>query len=78
MGAKTGKVTTRLPLRFLEALDLLVSLDDFPSRSEAIRTAVRDLVYARASLVTKKARRLRELHANVSSLRELETQFLKK
>ncbi|MEM4729583.1 MAG: ribbon-helix-helix domain-containing protein [Thermoplasmata archaeon] len=78
MGARSERVTIRLPSRFLEAIDLLVGLDDFPSRSEAIRTAVRDLVYSRVSLVTKKAKRLRELHLNVSRLRELESQLLKR
>ena len=75
---KTEKITIRLPSRFVEALDILVSVDDFPSRSEAIRTAVRDLVYIRSSLVTRKAKRMRELHRNVSRLRDLELQYLKK
>jgi Arc/MetJ-type ribon-helix-helix transcriptional regulator len=75
---RTEKITIRLPSRFVEALDLLVGVDDFPSRSEAIRTAVRDLVYIRSSLVTKKAKKLRELHRNVSKLRDIEMQYLKK
>jgi len=75
---KTEKITIRLPSRFVEALDLLVGVDDFPSRSEAIRTAVRDLVYIRSSLVTKKAKKMRELHRNVSKLRDIEMQYLKK
>jgi Arc/MetJ-type ribon-helix-helix transcriptional regulator len=75
---KTEKITIRLPSRFVEALDLLVSVDDFPSRSEAIRTAVRDIVYVRCGLVTKKAKKMRELHRNVSRLRDIEMQYLKK
>jgi len=75
---KTEKITIRLPSRFVEVLDLLVSVDDFPSRSEAIRTAVRDLVYLRSSLVTRKAKKMRELHRNVSRLRDIEMQYLKK
>jgi Arc/MetJ-type ribon-helix-helix transcriptional regulator len=75
---RTEKITIRLPSRFVEALDLLVSVDDFPSRSEAIRTAVRDLVYLRSGLVIKKAKRMRELHRNVSRLRDIEMQYLKK
>jgi len=74
----TEKITIRLPSRFVEALDLLVGVDDFPSRSEAIRTAVRDLVYLRSGLVTKKAKRMRELHRNVSRLRDIEEQYLRK
>jgi Arc/MetJ-type ribon-helix-helix transcriptional regulator len=75
---RTEKITIRLPSRFVEALDLLVSVDDFPSRSEAIRTSVRDLVYVRSGLVIKKAKRMRELHRNVSRLRDIEMQYLKK
>ncbi len=42
------KVTLRLPARYIRALDFLVKVDDFPSRSEAIRAAIRDLIYDRA------------------------------
>ena len=75
---RTEKITLRLPSRFVEALDALVSLDDFPSRSEAIRTAVRDLVYRRTGLVSHKADKMRVLHQNVSKLRDIELQYLKK
>lgn len=75
---KTEKITIRLPSRFVEVLDVLVSVDDFPSRSEAIRTAVRDLVYLRSSLVTRKAKKMSQLHRNVSKLRDIEMQYLKK
>ncbi len=75
---RTEKITLRLPSRFVEALDALVALDDFPSRSEAIRTAVRDLVYGRTGLVSRKAMKMRTLHKNVSRLREIEEQYLKK
>jgi Arc/MetJ-type ribon-helix-helix transcriptional regulator len=50
----TEKITLRLPARFLKALDFLVEVDDFPSRSEAVRAALRDFIYARVELVTEK------------------------
>jgi len=78
MPNRTEKITIRLPSRFVEALDLLVSVDDFPSRSEAIRTAVRDLVYVRSSLVIKKARKLSQLHRNVAKLHDIELKYLNK
>ncbi len=34
------KVTLRIPSRHIRALDFLVQVDDFPSRSEAIRAAM--------------------------------------
>ncbi len=37
--ADTEKITLRLPARYLKALDFLVQVDDFPSRSEAVRFA---------------------------------------
>ena len=48
------KVTIRLPAKYLKRLDFLVSVDDFPSRSEAVRTAVRDLLYQRLEYVIEK------------------------
>ena len=42
--ADTEKITLRLPARYLKALDFLVQVDDFPSRSEAVRAAIRDFV----------------------------------
>ena len=78
MPTRTEKITIRLPSRFVEALDLLVSVDDFPSRSEAIRTAVRDIVYERSSIVIKKAKKMTLLHKNVAHLRDIEMQYLKK
>lgn len=38
------RVTLRVPRQQLEMLDALVELGDFPTVSEAIRTAVRDMV----------------------------------
>ncbi|MFQ5986754.1 MAG: ribbon-helix-helix domain-containing protein [Thermoplasmata archaeon] len=53
-------MTIRLPKRFIKTLDFLVAVDDFPSRSEAIRAAVRDLVYSRIELVPDKVKRIRD------------------
>ncbi|MCD6461639.1 MAG: hypothetical protein J7L61_02735 [Thermoplasmata archaeon] len=40
----TEKITIRLPKRFLRVIDQLVDADYYGSRTEAIRTAVRELV----------------------------------
>lgn len=71
------KVTIRLPSRWLKRLDLLVRVDDFPSRSEAIRTAVRDLLYARVDLVLEKQKRLHELDMKAAELEEVEAKYLR-
>jgi Arc/MetJ-type ribon-helix-helix transcriptional regulator len=71
------KVTIRLPKRYLRRLDFLVRVDDFPSRSEAIRTAVRDLLYARVDLVLEKQKLLLELDLKEAELEEVEKRYLK-
>ena len=54
VASEMDKVTIRLPAKYLKRLDFLVAVDDFPSRSEAIRTAVRDLLYNRLEYVIEK------------------------
>ena len=71
------KVTIRLPRRYLRRLDFLVRVDDFPSRSEAVRTAVRDLLYARLELVLEKQKRLLELDLREAELEEVEKKYLR-
>src|SRR3989442_12120502 len=58
--ADKEKITLRLPGRYLKALDFLVQVDDFPSRSEAVRAGVRDFLYARVELVTDKLKKMKE------------------
>ncbi|MHA1111529.1 MAG: ribbon-helix-helix domain-containing protein [Promethearchaeota archaeon] len=37
-------ITVHIPVRYLDALEDLVDKGHFPSRSEAIRVAIRDLI----------------------------------
>ena len=62
------KVTIRLPRRYLRALDFLIELDDFPSRSEAIREAIRDMVYARTELVMDRIKKLEKAEEALASM----------
>jgi Arc/MetJ-type ribon-helix-helix transcriptional regulator len=71
------KITIRLPMRYLRRLDFLVRVDDFPSRSEAVRTAVRDLLYARLELVLEKQKKILELDLKEAELEEVEKKYLK-
>ena len=77
MNDDMDKVTIRLPRRYLRRLDFLVRVDDFPSRSEAIRTAVRDLLYDRLDLVLEKQKRLLELDLKEAELEEVENEYLR-
>jgi Arc/MetJ-type ribon-helix-helix transcriptional regulator len=72
------KVTLRLPARYIRALDFLVKVDDFPSRSEAIRAAIRDLIYARLDLVADKMKRMEEAERTLAAIEEMEQKYLKK
>lgn len=72
------KLTIRLPARFVRALDFLVAVDDFPSRSEAIRAAVRDLVYARIEMVPEKVRRIQEAEVALEEAETLRREMLRR
>jgi len=72
------KVTIRLPSRYIKALDFLVQVDDFPSRSEAIRAAVRDMVYDRVNMVMDKLKKLEEAEQTIASIELFEEKYLQK
>ncbi len=72
------KLTIRLPSRFVKALDFLVAVDDFPSRAEAIRAAVRDLVYARIDTVPEKVRKIQEAEVALGEAETLRKEMLRR
>jgi len=72
------KVTLRLPARHIRALDFLVQVDDFPSRSEAIRAAIRDFIYVRLDLVTDKLRKMEEAERALAEMEAYEERYLRK
>jgi Arc/MetJ-type ribon-helix-helix transcriptional regulator len=78
MKSETEKITIRVPTKFVSALDFLVEVDDFPSRSEAIRAAIRDLVYNRVELVMDKIKKMQEAEQSLTAMKEFETAYLKK
>ena len=45
---KVKMITLHLPMPYIRALDQLVKEKYYPNRAEAIRTAVRDLLYVEA------------------------------
>ena len=72
------KVTIRLPERYVRALDFLVKVDDFPSRSEAIRAAIRDFIYGRVDLVMDKVKKMEEAERTLEAMEQFETEYLRK
>ena len=72
------KITLRLPEKYLRMIDFLVELDDFSSRSEAVRTAVRDMIYARVNLVSDRIKQIQAAEAAIAEKETLRKQFLQK
>jgi Arc/MetJ-type ribon-helix-helix transcriptional regulator len=72
------KVTIRLPERYVRALDFLVKVDDYPSRSEAIRAAIRDFVYERVDVVMEKVKKMEEAEKTLAAMEQFEVEYLRK
>ncbi len=73
----TEKITIRLPKNFIKELDFLVEVDDFPSRSEAIRTAIRDMLYYRVELVAEKAEKMARIERAMTQAKAVRDDYLK-
>jgi len=74
----TEKITLRLPARYLKALDFLVQVDDFPSRSEAVRAAIRDFIYARVELVTDRLKKMQDAERTLAEAEALKREYMNK
>ena len=72
------KITIRVPKKHLRSIDYLVRADDFPSRSEAIRVAIRDLVYVRIEMVPEKLKKIHDAEQAVANAEALEEELLKR
>ncbi len=73
----TEKITVRLPKNFIKELDFLVEVDDFPSRSEAIRTAVRDMLYYRVEMAAEKAEKMARIERAMTQAKAVRDEYLK-
>jgi Arc/MetJ-type ribon-helix-helix transcriptional regulator len=78
MPGEDDKITIRVPRRFLQAIDFLVEMDDFPSRSEAVRAALRDFVYGRVEIVTDKIKKMQAAEAAMAEAERTRHEFLRK
>ncbi len=74
----TEKITLRLPKRYLKALDFLVEVDDFPNRSEAVRAAIRDFVYARVEIVTDKLKKIADAEKSLADMESFKREYMLK
>ena len=55
-----------------------MEVDDFPSRSEAIRAAIRDLIYARLELAIDRMKKFEHAEQNLAAIKTYEEKYLKK
>jgi len=55
------RITIRLPRQQIEMIDLMVDAGEFPSKSEAIRAAVRSLVDDRSDRLLNKIEKISTL-----------------
>lgn len=78
MPGEDEKITIRVPKRFLQAIDFLVEMDDFPTRSEAVRAALRDFVYGRVEIVTDKIKKMQAAEAAMAEAERTRREFLRK
>ena len=80
MMSDTERISVRLPKDMVEVLDFLVEVNDFPSRSEAIRQAVRDLLYERVSEtnITAKVRKMEEARKAYLEIQAIKEEYLSK
>ena len=76
----TERISIRLPKEMVEVLDFLVEVNDFPNRSEAIRQAVRDLLYQRVSEtdITAKVRKMEEARQAYLEIQAIKDEYLSK
>jgi len=78
MNEETEKVTVRLPKRYLRALDFLVKIDDYTSRSEAIREAIRDMIYSRTEFVMDKIKKLERAEEALAEMESFQKQYMRR
>ncbi|MCK5548453.1 MAG: ribbon-helix-helix protein, CopG family [Thermoplasmata archaeon] len=78
MKSRQVKLTVRIPERFTKAMDFLIELQDMPSRSEIVRAAIRDFVYQRVELATKKMTKIQEAETSMAQFEDVKKQYLRK
>ncbi len=72
----TEKVTIRLPKRYIAMLDFLVEIDDYSTRSEAIRSSVRDMIYERVDLAMDKMKKMQDAEQTLREMDQFKKEYL--
>ncbi|MBE0522908.1 MAG: type II toxin-antitoxin system ParD family antitoxin [Methanosarcinales archaeon] len=61
------RVTIRLPEQQLKMIDLMVDQGEFPSASEAIRAAIRDLIDQRSDKIIRNLQLLERIGTKINA-----------
>lgn len=69
------RVTLRLPVSDLQALDMFVGTGEFPNRSEVIRQAIKDFIRLRAKEVVESMNARKSLQDTFMQMQELKSQL---
>ena len=69
--AEDPRVTIRLPVSDLEALDTFVDAGEFRDRSDAIRAAIKDFLNSRAKVVLENLKARQQLQAELLAIQAL-------
>lgn len=72
------KITIRIPASYLQKIDFLVESEDFQSRSEAIRFALRDMLDKRLDVVLNQMEKLRLVQERMTHIESVRREYLKK
>jgi Arc/MetJ-type ribon-helix-helix transcriptional regulator len=71
------KITIRVSQKFLDEIDFLVDCGDFPNRTEAIRAAIRDMLYQRVPLVLEKMEQKADMQRKMDHIKNIRKEYLK-
>ena len=69
---QTERITVRLPTQDIRAVDLLIKVGEFVSRSDAMRVAVKELVDSRLEEAIEKADRRQKVQKLAAKLEEID------
>lgn len=71
MAVETERVTLRLPVSDLQALDMFIQAGEYMNRSDVIRQAIKDFVSRRAPEVKQNLESKKTLMETVSQVQQL-------
>lgn len=72
------KITIRIPRRDLRYIDIIMNLDGYSTRSEVIRTAIREFTDNRVDFLLEKIEKLEKTEEKRARLLAFEDKYIRK